>query len=87
MNELITNTMQHASTGRDGGLIGVSFSCRDNHATLIVSDNGIGIPASVDMTISPGFRMQIVSILTAQLDGTLRFEGENGAKFVLEFEV
>jgi two-component sensor histidine kinase len=74
MNELITNTMQHASTGRDGGLIGVSFSCRDNHATLIVS-------------ISPGFRMQIVNILTAQLDGTLRFEGENGAKFVLEFEV
>ena len=54
--------------------------------TLTVSDNGIGIPESIDIAAHAGFGMQLVSILTEQLGGTIRIEREKGTKFILEFE-
>ncbi|MCX5814372.1 MAG: PAS domain-containing protein [Proteobacteria bacterium] len=87
LNELLTNIMKHAFVGRDKGAIGVSLSIKDNHATLIVQDNGIGIPEPNDMATSTGFGMQLVGILTEQLEGNMTIERENGTKFILEFEV
>ncbi|HEY3276377.1 MAG TPA: PAS domain S-box protein [Syntrophorhabdaceae bacterium] len=87
LNELLTNTMKHAFIGLDRGLIGVSFSVKENRATLIVYDNGTGIPESVDIAASTGFGMQLVGLLTEQLDGTIRLERRHGSKFVLEFGI
>ncbi|MBA4416926.1 MAG: hypothetical protein C0392_03295 [Syntrophus sp. (in: bacteria)] len=87
LNELLTNTMKYAFTGRDNGLIQVSFSLKDNHAILIIEDNGIGIPESVDIATSTGFGLQLVGMLTEQLGGTIRIERQNGSAFILEFNV
>ena len=88
INELLTNIMKHAFVGRKEGLIRVSFSIKDNHATLIVSDNGVGIPESINIESSTGFGLRLVSgIITIQLEGTIRIERGNGTKFVLEFDV
>jgi PAS domain S-box-containing protein len=87
LNELLTNIMKYAFTGRGNGVITISLSVRDTHATLIIKDNGIGIPESIDIATSTGFGMQLVGMLAEQLEGTIRIERENGTRFVLEFEV
>ena len=85
INELLTNTMKHAFDGRDSGRIDVSFSIKDSHATLIVEDDGIGIPESAD--IATGFGIQLVTTLVEQFDGTIRIERQDGIRFVLTFGV
>ncbi len=87
MNELLTNAMKYAFKGRENGKIFVSLSFKGNQATLVVQDDGIGIPESIDIATSTGFGMQLIGMLTEQLEGTIRIEREQGAKFVLEFEV
>jgi PAS domain S-box-containing protein len=87
LNELLSNAMKHAFIGRDNGTIWVSFSLKDNHAVLVVQDNGTGIPESFDIATSAGFGMQLVGILTEQLEGAIQVERGNGMRFVMEFDV
>jgi PAS domain S-box-containing protein len=87
VNELLTNAMEHAFKGRKDGSINVSASVKDNHVTLIVEDNGAGIPESVDIANSRGLGLQLVGMLAAQIDGTIRIERGKGARLVLEFNV
>ncbi len=86
MNELLTNALKHAFTGQEDGTIGVIASAKNNHVTLVVEDNGVGIPESVDMNDTNGMGFELVSMLTAQIDGTIRIDRRKGARFVLEFD-
>jgi PAS domain S-box-containing protein len=85
VNELITNAMKHAFAGREDGSISISASAKGDRMTLIIEDNGNGLPESVDIANSGGFGLQLVNMLTAQIDGTIRIERRKGARFVLEF--
>jgi len=87
INELLTNIMKYAFAGRAAGLITISASTNNNHATIIVQDNGIGIPESIDITNSSGFGLQLVEMMTKQLRGTIKIERNNGTKFILEFNL
>ena len=87
INEVITNSMKYAFTGKDMGLITVSASMKDNRAIIIIADDGIGIPESVDIERSPGFGLSLISMLTDQIGGTIRIERGNGTKFIIEFDV
>jgi len=87
VNELITNAMKYAFTGRDEGVIRVSSSLHDNIVTLVCEDNGIGIPESIDIDKSSRFGLQLVALLAKQLKGSIRLERGRGAKFILEFRV
>ena len=87
INELLSNIMKYAFVGRDGGVITLSALREDKYVTIIVQDDGVGIPESIDIDTSSSFGIQLVAMLTKQLDGTMRIERGNGTKFVLEFEV
>jgi PAS domain S-box-containing protein len=87
LNELLTNAMKHAFIGREKGVIGISLSIKETHVTLIIQDNGVGVPGSIDIGAPTGFGMQLIGMLTAQLNGTIRFERQNGATFIIEFDV
>ncbi len=87
VNELVTNIMKYAFTGRDDGLIMISAEMNDNHVTLAVGDNGIGIPESVDISTTNGFGLKLVGGLAGQLNGDIRIERTNGTRVVLEFTV
>jgi two-component system, sensor histidine kinase PdtaS len=87
VNELLTNAMKYAFAGRDEGLIRISASIKGTHATLIIEDNGVGVPDSIDIAASTGFGLQLISMLTEQLEGTIRLERQNGSRFILEFDV
>ncbi len=87
INELLTNTMKYAFVGRDKGKILVSFSKMGGQATLIVADDGIVIPQSVDVAASTGFGLELVSIITKQLKGAMRLNRDNGTEFKITFGI
>ena len=87
INELLTNIMKYAFTGRNSGVITIIASIKNNHIVLIVGDNGNGMPESVTIEKSTGFGLDLVRMLTEQIGGTIRIERGNGTRFVLEFNV
>jgi PAS domain S-box-containing protein len=87
VNELLTNVMKHAFTGRDNGLISISALLKAKHATVVVQDNGIGLGESFDLKTSAGFGLRLVGMLTEQIGGSMRIEQRKGTTFILEFEV
>ncbi len=87
INELLTNIMKYAFNERDDGIINISMKVNDNSVSLIIQDNGIGIPLSINFENSTGFGMQLVSMLTKQIGGSIRIEREKGTRFILEFDI
>jgi two-component sensor histidine kinase len=45
VNELLTNALKHAFVGRDGGTITLSSLVDDTGCRVVISDDGIGLPA------------------------------------------
>jgi len=87
VNELLTNMMKYAFTGRDKGLIKVSAHMNDKHVVVQVQDDGVGVPEPVSFESSTGFGLELVNMLSSQLGGSIRIERGEGTRFVLEFEV
>lgn len=93
INELLTNIMKYAFTGRSNGLIIVKASLKPiftengKLVSIIIADNGSGIPNSIDFDNSTGFGLMLVAMITKQLKGNIRIERKNGTKIILEFKV
>ena len=85
INEVITNIMKHAFRGRNSGIITISASLTENIISVIINDNGVGIPESVTFDNSPGFGLTLVAILIQQISGTVRIERRQGTSIILEF--
>ncbi|HNX25517.1 MAG TPA: PAS domain S-box protein [Spirochaetota bacterium] len=87
INELLTNIMKYAFTGRSGGLIIFSASLKGTAVSFIIQDNGNGIPESIDFKNSNGFGLMLVEMLIRQIGGKITIERIAGTKFILEFEL
>lgn len=87
LNELLTNIMKYAFAGRSEGRIEVSATLSENMATVVVADDGVGLPESIDFGRSSGFGLTLVRELANQLDGTIRLERGSGTRVILEFRV
>lgn len=87
INELLTNIMKYAFTGRKSGLISISASLANGVARVSLRDDGIGMPESADISKAEGFGLQLVEMLTRQLGGSIKCESGigNGTVFTLEF--
>jgi len=85
VNELITNIMKYAFAGMDAGVITISARVVNDRVTMIIADDGIGIPESVDIETAGGFGLQLVDMMTHSLRGAIRIERGRGTRFILEF--
>jgi two-component sensor histidine kinase len=75
VNELISNALKHAFPDGRRGTIGIDFTHdSDNHATLSVRDDGIGIPEDFSFERSDTLGVQLVYLLAGQLGGTVTLE-------------
>ena len=85
LNELITNICKHAYPEDEPGVAEITFTMSTDHrVTLIVSDEGVGIPER-DWTASNSLGMHLINLLTEQLAGTLRIDGSQGTSVVVTF--
>lgn len=92
INELVTNSLKHAfptSLERtDGGhnvIIIKFYSDEDSGYTLIVQDNGVGLPKNFSLEDSETLGLQLVTTLVKQLKGSLDFQSNNGTEFKIVF--
>lgn len=87
VNELITNAMKYAFQDRETGKITISSRIENDHVSITVEDNGKGSDHPIDFENSPGFGLQLVSLLTKQLKGTIHSSNETGTKVSITFKV
>jgi two-component sensor histidine kinase len=85
LNELVTNAIKHAFPDGRRGTVRVGFTSSAGHATLCVSDDGVGLlPAGrVDGRATLGLRL--VHALVHQLEGRLQIDGSSGTRVTLAF--
>jgi two-component sensor histidine kinase len=65
-------------------------TCEDFQSTsfiLTVSDDGIGIPESLNLENPDSLGIQLVTTLVDQLDGGLELKRNNGTEFTIRFTV
>jgi len=87
INELITNTLKHAFPDKRKGTISLSFRQLKNRSYLLtVSDDGIGIPRNIDINKTKTLGMQLISVLAAQLGGTLKINRRKGTSVTIKFK-
>jgi two-component sensor histidine kinase len=84
LNEIISNSLKYAFPNKQG-IISIQFLKNDSSYVLKVKDNGIGIPENFDYKTSKSLGMQLVYMLSEQLDGTLTLSNKNGASYKLNF--
>ena len=88
INELVSNSLKYAFPNGDKGEIAISLQlATDNTVTLTVSDNGIGIPETLDWQNSNSLGLRIVSNLTKQLKGNIYLDRAHGTTFQIIFVV
>jgi two-component sensor histidine kinase len=86
INEIISNCYKHAFPESGEGSIDISIKAIDkNQYILEIKDNGIGLPPGFDIENSKTLGLQLVKVLTDQLDGKLEIESKSGVRFTITF--
>ncbi len=86
INELLTNALKYAfPDGRDGVVRIMAHTSPSGLIELIVEDNGIGLPDGFSVATSETLGMQLISGLTAQINGTLDLQSPPGTRCIVSF--
>lgn len=92
VNELISNALKYAFPGgRDGeirvGLHGeTDEKANRKEYRLTVSDNGVGLPETVDMTSPETVSLTLVKeLVEGQLEGVVELKRNEGTEFIITF--
>jgi PAS domain S-box-containing protein len=86
INELVSNSLKHAFHDKEEtGIIDIDFVTTDCSFDLRISDNGSGLPPDFDLGQNTSMGLEIVTILTDQLEGSLSAHNDDGAVFQISF--
>jgi PAS domain S-box-containing protein len=86
INELVSNSLKYAFPPPRKGEIQVQFYANnDNNLTLIIRDNGIGIPETFDIETTQSLGLTLVQGLVEQIEGTLELNRSQGTEFKITF--
>jgi len=86
VNELLSNALKYAFPENSCGKICIRLQKRDAVLHLEVSDNGIGKSTSKE-SVGTGFGTQLISLLTAQLDGAMNLTVDKGTIVRFDFQL
>ena len=85
LSEMFTNSMKYAFTERDSGKIAVEAFRRRGVIRVVYADDGVGLPSPADLEAVSGFGLELIKLLTKQIDGTVSVDSVNGTRYTLEF--
>ena len=83
VNEFILNSFKHAFPGKKQGKILLDFKETPDEWILEMSDDGIGLPPDLDLHKIRSFGLDVMQILSKQLNGKFKLENNNGVKVVI----
>ncbi|MBN2049299.1 MAG: PAS domain S-box protein [Spirochaetales bacterium] len=86
INELLTNILKYAFTEKQKvKRVTLSAARKDNMVSIVIRDNGVGCDVELLTDGSKGFGLQLIRMLTEQMNGTVVFENDQGTVCSLEF--
>lgn len=94
VNEVVTNSLKHAFVAKAGaggsahpeGEVRLSLQAlADGRYQLEISDDGIGMPATVKIGSGVSMGMQLIPAFIAQLNGELELHRHNGTCYCISF--
>lgn len=87
INELITNAIKHGFPDKRDGEIGISLTReKNNDYELSVHDNGVGLPAKIDVKSVSSLGLKLVDILSSQINGKLNIKKGKGTTISIKFK-
>ncbi len=86
INELVTNSIKYAFPNHNDGNLYIDFKRNNNKYTIIVKDDGIGLPDDFDLDTVTSMGLLVVQNLMLQLGGTITIIDCEGTEYKLEFE-
>jgi two-component sensor histidine kinase len=87
INELLSNALKHAFPDRRAGEVRIAATASpDGVVTLELRDNGVGLPADLDIhdTTTMGMRL-VTGLVENQLGGTIEVDRRTGTAFRVSF--
>lgn len=88
LNEAITNSIKYAFPESRPGKIEVSFKYKvGTQVTLIIKDNGIGLPPDFDASQVQSLGMSLMHGLATEVSGILHIDGSDGTTVTLAFDL
>jgi two-component sensor histidine kinase len=87
LTELLSNALKHAFPAGQSGQVDIDLRLSNGReVTIVVRDTGVGFPAGVDFRHTASLGLQLVCILTEQLNGTITLDrGHRGTTCTLMF--
>ena len=87
LNELISNSLEHAFVDKKEGEIYFSLSSsKAKEITIIIGDNGIGIPSNLDALRKGSVGIDLVNVFVDQLNGQITCLNRKGTFYELKFK-
>jgi two-component sensor histidine kinase len=86
LNEAVTNAIKYAFPGRQGTVRVTLKKDASDIIVLTVSDNGIGLPATYDITKQRSLGLQMIRVLSRQLSGTMNIRRSPGVTIGVFFK-
>lgn len=88
LNELVSNTLKYAFPGpRQGELRLRARKISPEGMEIVVQDNGVGLPADLDIQATTSLGLRLVVLLVGQLQGTLELDRKDGTTVLIKFPV
>jgi two-component sensor histidine kinase len=86
INELVSNSFEHAFPEGRRGCINVTFrSVGAEEFELVVADDGIGLPQELDWRQTASFGLRLVNSLVRQLRADVEVNTTEGTEFRMRF--
>ncbi|HOO71494.1 MAG TPA: histidine kinase dimerization/phosphoacceptor domain -containing protein [Spirochaetota bacterium] len=87
INEIISNSLIHAFTGDEQGLITIKITADSNNErfNLEMQDNGTGLAETINIDEPTTMGLEMIRVLVRQLNGVISLRIENGTRYVITF--
>lgn len=92
VNELISNSLKHAFTEDEAGIIRIQLRRENSHKeehvsvfSLTISDDGKGIPENIEVRKLESLGLLLVNTLVDQLNGNIELRRAKGTEFKITF--
>lgn len=84
-NETISNSLKYGKNNEGKVFISITLSEEQNQYKFELFDNGPGFPEGIDFNTLSSLGMELVCVLTDQLNGKWEFKNRNGAYICITF--